>query len=151
MKSEMLNLGNARIGFKNFAGVEGPYNKRGDRNFAVFLDNEQAQELESQGWNIKWPKPNADISTEEDTRQPHLPVSISFDYYPPKVVFVSNGNLTVVNEDEIDSLDYAEYSNIDLVLRPYNWSVNGKSGIKAYVKAMYVTLETDAFSSKYGI
>lgn len=149
--SKQLNIEGAQIGFKNFSGAEGPYNKAGERSFAVFLDDELASNLLADGWNVKYPKEREFEEGQEDTRQPHLAVSVAFNMYPPKIVMIAGENVTVLGEEELDILDWAEIKNVDLVLRPYHWAVNGQTGIKAYLKAIYVTIETDAFSAKYGI
>ena len=146
-----LVMESVQIGFRNFEGREGPYNRKGDRDFVVFLDREFAKELEREGWNIKWPKPNDYINPEEDDRNPYLPISVGFDFYPAKVYIISNENVTMVGQDEVEMLDWAEMENVDLVVRPYEWEVNGNSGIKAYLKAGYFTIVTNAFDDKYGI
>lgn len=151
MSRNQESFENARIGFKNFAGAEGPFNKAGDRSFHIFLDGARAAQLEADGWNVKYPRPNDNIPAEEDIREPHMEVSLSYKFYPPKVVLIAGKNLTVLEESELDMLDWAEIEGVDIVIRPYSWTVNGKSGIKAYLKAMYVTVRTDAFSEKYGI
>ena len=149
--NNQLNIEGAQIGFRNFAGEEGPYNRAGERSFAVFLDKELANNLLADGWNVKFPKEREMEPDQEDTRSPHLQVSVAFNNFPPKVVVIADGNPTVLGEDDVSMLDWAEIDLVDLVIRPYNWTMNGQTGVKAYLKAIYVTIRTDAFSSKYGI
>lgn len=152
MTIKPINLENVRIGFRNFEGREGKFNKAGDRSFAVFLDMETANQLDAEGWNVKYPKPMEDqVDPYGDTREPYLQVSVSFDFYPPNIFLISDNNPTRISGDEVAMLDWAEILNVDLVLRPYEWSVNKNSGIKAYLKSGYFTIVTDKFASKYGV
>lgn len=147
-----VSLENVKIGFRNFEGREGMYNKKGERSFAVFLDKHTADELAAEGWNVKYPKEDVNrIDPDEEVRDPYLQVSVGFDFYPPNVFIISNGNPTKLSEDEVSMLDWAEIENVDLVLRPYEWSVNRNSGIKAYLKSGYFTIVVDRFAQKYGL
>ena len=141
-----LTIENASIGFKNFSGKEGQFNPVGRRNFCVFFDEETANNLKNEGWNIRWLKPKK----EGDAAVGYLPVSVSFDHLPPKIVLITKKGKTQLDEESIDILDWAEITNVDLVIRPYNWNLpSGKSGVKAYCKTMYVTISEDDFESKY--
>jgi hypothetical protein len=144
IKSNIV-IENAKIGFRNFSGKEGKFNAKGNRNFCVFLEDDIALTLEEQGWNIRWLNPKDD----SDTRQAYLSVAVGFGNTPPKIYLVTSKGKTLLDEESVILLDWAEINNVDLTINPYNWVVSGKSGVKAYIKSMYVTIAEDAFESKY--
>lgn len=145
MVRDTITIENARIAFRNFSGKEGQYNAKGNRNFCVLLENQHAIVLKDDGWNVKYLRPRE----EDDEPQAYLQVSVNFGNVPPKIVLISSKGKTVIDEDEVNILDWAEIENVDLIIRPYNWEVNGKTGVKAYLKSLYVTIAEDDLEKKY--
>lgn len=142
---DKLVLEDASIIFRNFSGQPSQFNPEGKRNFCVLLDTDLANQLKEKGWNIRWSEGRG----EDDERQAYVQVSVSFDNYPPTIMLVTSKNKSLMKMEDVGILDWAEIKHIDLIIRPYSWEVNGNSGIKAYLKSMYVTIEEDEFSEKY--
>jgi hypothetical protein len=136
-----------RIIFRNFAGKEGQYNREGDRNFAVLLDEKTADIMAQDGWNVKMLKARDD--EEGSVPQAYLPVAVNFRGRPPRIVLITSRNRTTLDEGQVETLDWVDILNVDLIVRPYEWTVNGKSGIKAYLQSMYITIEEDPLEAKY--
>lgn len=148
--NSVISIENARIGFRNFSGKEGAYNPPGRRNFCVFLDAALAETLEEDGWNVRYLKPRDD----QEEAQAYIQVAVNFDNIPPKIVIITSRGKTVLEEDTVSLLDWAEINTVDLIIRPYNWVVqegtkNEKSGVKAYLKSMYVEIAEDEFEKKW--
>lgn len=146
-----LLMENAEIRFRNFAGKEGMYNAEGDRNFCVFLDPDLAKALSDDGWNVKQLK----VREEGDRPQDYIQVSVKYrgrndaKVRPPTIVMITSKGRTALSEDECEVLDWVDIANVDLIIRPFQWAVNGKTGIKAYLKALYITIAEDALQLKY--
>ena len=138
-------LENRRILFRNFAGEEGRFNAKGNRNFNVVLEPEEAEAMEKDGWNIKYLQPRE----EGDEPLPRLEVTVKFGKIPPRVILITSKGKTQLDEDMVSLLDWAEIENVDMIVRPYEWEVNGKTGVKAYLKSIYVTIREDELERKY--
>jgi len=145
----MLKIENARLlprPFMNFSGQERKYNDEGDRNFCVVIDEaEQAQRLLEDGWNVRILEPR----NEEEQPLSYLQVEVSFSHVPPKVFTVTKRTDTRLDESTIGELDSANIRTVDLTINPYLWDVGGRTGVKAYLRSMYVTLEEDELEEKY--
>ncbi|MCD8215096.1 MAG: hypothetical protein LUC97_05595 [Clostridiales bacterium] len=143
-----LSIGNARILYPNFSGKPTKYNKNGERTFCVVIENSDKiniADLIKDGWNVKKTKPR---SADEPPLY-YIQVKVSFGYFPPMIKLFNNCSQSILSEDNVGILDTADISNIDVIISPYSWEINGRKGIKGYLKTMYVTIEEDEFAAKY--
>lgn len=140
----------ATICSRNFSGRAGRYNKEGDRSFTIVLDEDQGEEMIADGWNVK----------KKEGREPgdppryYLGVSVSFNpkYMPTLVLRTSSGRKTVLTEETCGCLDGGRFEKIDIALNGRVWeAADGKTGIKAYLRSGYFTINEDPLAEEYGM
>lgn len=141
-----LIMENAKIRFRNFSGRPDEFTREGDRSFALVIDDEDlANKLKEDGWNVRMRMPKNDG---EDPWY-YLKVKVNFGGFPPKIIEVTSRNRVSLNEETVGILDTAELKSVDVEISPYHWEIGGRSGITAYLKTMYATIEEDPFAAKY--
>lgn len=142
----ILQIDDARIIFKNFEGRGDKFNREGDRNFSLLIeDPNTADALIREGWNVKI-KPARD---EDEGDFMRLPVKVKFTEYGPNVYLISNGRKVELDEESISCLDNIDIESVDMDLRPYDWEVNGRTGRTAYLQSMAVVQRIDRFAERY--
>lgn len=142
----ILQIDDAKIIYRNFSGAGSKFNREGDRNFSVVIeDQEIADALMEEGWNVKIKLPRE----EGDAPFMHLPVKVKFNERGPAVYLKTGDRMNRLDEEGIDCLDDIDILGVDLDIRPYNWEVNGKTGRTAYLQSIHVTQEVDRFAERY--
>ena len=143
----IMQIDDARIIFKNFEGRGDKFNREGDRNFSLLIeDPKTADAMIEKGWNVKI-KEGRDPDEGPFMR---LPVKVKFTDYGPTVYLNSAGNVVKLNEESIGCLDNIEIETVNMDIRPYDWEVNGKTGRTAYLQSMEVIQRIDRFAARYG-
>lgn len=145
---DILQIDDARIIYRNFAGRGDKYNREGDRNFAVVIpDEEMAAQLTDLGWNVKI-KP-----AREDGDAPFmfLPVKVKFNDRGPTVYLKTGSVQNRLDEESVGLLDNIDIISVDLDIRPYDWVIqegtpNEKSGRSAYLQNIRVIQDVDRFA-----
>ena len=145
----VVQIDNARIIYRNFSGAPSKFNREGDRNFAVVIDDQDiAEALTEKGWNVKIKPPRE----EGDEPFMFLPVKVKFNERGPRVYLqnsLGGRNRVTLDEDTVGILDNVDITNVDLDIRPYDWDVQGKTGRTAYLQSICVTQEVDRFLDRY--
>lgn len=149
----IVQIDGARIIFRNFSGRGTQYNREGDRNFCVVIDDEEiANRLIEEGFNVKIRQPR------EEGEEPFMYMKVNVKYHPkgseyerlnPVACLITGRNRNMLDEESICCLDSIDIENVDLDLSGSNWNVQGRSGRSAYLSKIYVTQELDRFATRY--
>ena len=149
----MLQIDDARITYKNFAGRADKFNREGDRNFTLIIPDQECCDLlvndlseQGAGWNVKIKAPREEGENPRMT----LKVKVKFTDFGPNVYLKSGNNTIRLDEESIACLDNMYLERIDLDIRPYDDEINGKPFRAAYLHSMHVVQGvTDRFASRF--
>ena len=154
----VIEINNARVIYRNFAGRGDKYNREGDRNFAVVIPNEELKDAlvndlnkYGVGWNVKI-KPGRD---EDEAPFMYLQVKVKYskndrgETRGPDVYLKSGNAVNRLTEDMVDMLDEIDIESVDLDVRPYDDIISGKPFRAAYLQSIWVTQKVDRFAERF--
>lgn len=148
-KNESVTIEGTNLIFRNFEGKEGVFNAPGVRSFGLIIpDEEIAEALVQRGYKVKH------LKTDDPNvlGQPWLPIAVSYKgKNHPQIVLLtkSSKKRTVLSEETCQMADWVNVAEADVTFRPYDWTVRGESGTKAYLVTIYIIVEENYLELKY--
>lgn len=152
--TKKVKIEGARLIYKNFKGAADTFNAEGNRNFGVLLDPELAEELERDGWKVRYMKPAEDDP--DQFRQPWMKVKVKFSRFrdrntgeereTPIVFLVDSRGKLRLTEDTIGQIDWTIIKFCDILIRPYNYPARPgvPAGVAAYLEELYIEVDEEA-------
>ncbi len=149
-----VTIRNAEIQYPNFEGRATMYKEAGTRTFRLILPEGLADKMAEDGWDVKLTTPRRDADPEERERfepRPFINVALGYKYENkrPEVYLVTQKLRTLLGESTVFLVDQADIVKIDLTINPSSWTVGEKSGIKAYLKEAYITINESDLAQEY--
>lgn len=140
-------IDDAKITWTNFAGRKDDYNRNGDREFTVIVDDPDiAEELMARGCNLK-------IKHPEDRNEPPrmtFKVKVSYRFGAPAVYLDNGRNVVNLTEDTIGTLDRIDIERVDMdIYFGKEWTNNGTTARTAYLDKIMVTQSVDRFRERF--
>jgi hypothetical protein len=139
--------------FRNFEGAAGKFNNAGDRNFCLIIDDELAQELQANGFNIKRTKARDDYDS-----VPYIKIRVAYTYKdgtdnqnPPKIFKIDSTGMRMLDKSQVKFLDGARIKNVDLEFSANGYidRETGETRYSAYLKSLYATVEESDLEREY--
>ena len=148
MSRGKIAIEHAEIRFKNFEGSPDKFHPDGYPYgiFAVFLDEESAAMVASAGFNVK----SFGGSDDQGEPQLYLNVKVSRKFFPGDIHKIVGDSDILFDPDTICGLDHSDIIDAGVVINPYHYDVNGRTGVTAYLdNGSYFELMPSPFAAKF--
>lgn len=140
-----ITIRDAELAFLNFAGKPDTFNPQGKSQFCIMLPDDVASHMQRDGWNVKFLR----AREEGDEPRPYISVEVSYKIRPPRIRTITPAGQTVLGQGEVALIDWMDIKKADVTINPSAWEVNGKTGIKAYLGALYLHIVMDELEAEY--
>lgn len=136
------DLKNELIKFRNFKGESGKYNKKGERNFVIVIDDVASEKLEALGFYVKHSvKSNGEVEN-------LLKINVNMEsQWPPEFTVYTKKGDRKWGIDEIANLDKANIIGGEVWFNPYQ-SPNSDHKT-AWLDEMIVAIKDNVNHEKY--
>ena len=157
MANKRTKIENAPVKYRNFAGVKTQYNREGDSNFVIILDEEVAKNMmddvdeQGIGWYIK------PVEFDTGKIEYQLKLRLGDGRYKDPDVFVvgEDGRPIPFNRGQWPRLDKSTItiSFVDVVFHQSRktFEYQGKEYYSAYVDEVFVNIVESDLRRKYGV
>lgn len=149
-----LQIDDARIVFRNFSGEPSKYNRKGARNFALVIPDQNLADMlleDTNEYGVPWNVHTREPREEGEEPFRFLPVKVNFNGRGPKIYLRTGKTRRLLTEDTVGLLDRVDIDHVDLDIRPYDGDGDGLNGPfrSAYLSAMEVYQMLDRFEERY--
>ena len=139
--------------WRNMQGAASDFTPAGTRSFAIAIDDELADRLESEGWTCISHKPR-DKNDPDSPLLARFKIKMNFNTANPPLVYIASSDgkrRTQVDVQYLDdqNIDRRGIEWCDIAVNPYNRTVNGKDWCSAYLSEITIKLKEGAFDYKY--
>ena len=151
---QRITIRGGHLKYRNFRGLSNDYNKEGDRNTRIVIDEKLAQDLIAAGVDgVKINPPRE----EGDAPECLLRLLVRYYYEEDGTPSSSNPNVWLVTkngrkrllEKQVGNVDTADIDHVDAVFRIASWKYGQKRGLHCKLVSLFCTLIEDPLEEEY--
>jgi hypothetical protein len=150
--SRILQIDDARIIRRNFAGRQEMYNAEGERNFLLVIPEQDIADAlinDLNEFGVGWNVMIKDAREEGEPPFMFLTVKVKFNAKGPNIYLISGNKRVELDENTIDILDDIDIQHVNLDIRAYDGEGRFGPFRSAYLHSMEVYQEVDRFAARY--
>ena len=145
-----VTLEDVRLLWPNFRGAATKFNSAGGkRETWIEVPDEAVPLLADLGYPVKFREGREEGDPGYYTLALAVNMTPPEPIRPPVIAMVNHRGRTLLDEETVELLDFADVVSVDVTITPSDWEVGDNKGRKAYIKELYATINESRLASKY--